>query len=237
MGGTASYITNIDYAASGQVNETYLGNGVVSQSCYDANNLRLAQIRAYPGSLTSCVNANPANTRFSLSYQQYDNVGNLKQVFDATRNETINYNYDDLDRLLSVTGAYSQNFGYNAIGNLTNKAGVTLNYPASGQNSVRPHAVTSLSTGETYSYDANGNMTQRVEGGLTLRLRSGQALHTQRPSFDFAQDKSRLGQHVARRQRQHCRQRRTAVLLKQAGTFPGPIRAVARPSISGGLFH
>src|SRR5687767_4813362 len=29
------------------------------------------------------------------------------------------------------------------------------------------HAVASLSTGETYSYDANGNMTQRVEGGLT----------------------------------------------------------------------
>ena len=29
------------------------------------------------------------------------------------------------------------------------------------------HAVTALSTGETYTYDANGNMTQRVEGGLT----------------------------------------------------------------------
>ena len=29
------------------------------------------------------------------------------------------------------------------------------------------HAVASLSTGETYTYDANGNMTQRVEGGLT----------------------------------------------------------------------
>ena len=25
----------------------------------------------------------------------------------------------------------------------------------------------SLTTGETYTYDANGNMTQRVEGGLT----------------------------------------------------------------------
>jgi RHS repeat-associated protein len=29
------------------------------------------------------------------------------------------------------------------------------------------HAVTALSTGETYTYDANGNMTQRVENGLT----------------------------------------------------------------------
>ena len=61
---------------------------------------------------------------------------------------------------------------------------VTTNYtyPASGPGAVRPHAVTGLSTGETYSYDANGNMTQRVEGGLTLRLRSGQALH---PEFRY----------------------------------------------------
>jgi YD repeat-containing protein len=29
------------------------------------------------------------------------------------------------------------------------------------------HAVTGLSTGESYSYDANGNMTTRVEGGQT----------------------------------------------------------------------
>jgi YD repeat-containing protein len=29
------------------------------------------------------------------------------------------------------------------------------------------HAVTSLSTGETYTYDANGNMITRVENGLT----------------------------------------------------------------------
>jgi YD repeat-containing protein len=29
------------------------------------------------------------------------------------------------------------------------------------------HAVTSLSSGETYTYDANGNMTSRFEGGLT----------------------------------------------------------------------
>ncbi len=29
------------------------------------------------------------------------------------------------------------------------------------------HAVTSLSSGESYEYDANGNMTERVEGGVT----------------------------------------------------------------------
>jgi hypothetical protein len=33
--------------------------------------------------------------------------------------------------------------------------------------SAHKHAVTALNTGEGYTYDANGNMTQRVEGGLT----------------------------------------------------------------------
>jgi RHS repeat-associated protein len=35
--------------------------------------------------------------------------------------------------------------------------------------SAHKHAVTSLSTGESYSYDANGNMTCRVEGGVTYK--------------------------------------------------------------------
>ena len=30
-----------------------------------------------------------------------------------------------------------------------------------------PHAASALSTGETYTYDANGNMKQRIEGGVT----------------------------------------------------------------------
>ncbi|MEW5871177.1 MAG: hypothetical protein AB1894_18020 [Chloroflexota bacterium] len=32
------------------------------------------------------------------------------------------------------------------------------------------HAVTALSNGNTYSYDSNGNMTQRVVGGQTFNL-------------------------------------------------------------------
>jgi RHS repeat-associated protein len=35
--------------------------------------------------------------------------------------------------------------------------------------SAHKHTVTSLSTGESYSYDANGNMTCCVEGGITYK--------------------------------------------------------------------
>jgi YD repeat-containing protein len=44
---------------------------------------------------------------------------------------------------------------------------VVYSYPPPG--SPRPHAVTALSSGETFAYDANGNMIVRVEGGLTYQ--------------------------------------------------------------------
>ncbi len=82
---------------------------------------------------------------------------------DATRSETLNYTYDELDRLLTVGGAYSQNYAYNAIGNMTTKNTSTYTYG----DAAHKHAVTGLSTGESYTYDADGNMITRVEGGVT----------------------------------------------------------------------
>ena len=52
---------------------------------------------------------------------------------------------------------------------MTNKAGVTQGYPASGLSSVRPHAVITSSSAldGNYNYDANGNMTTRLDAGET----------------------------------------------------------------------
>ncbi len=82
--------------------------------------------------------------------------------------------YDDLDRLLSVSGAYSQNFSYNTIGNFIAKAGVSHTYNANspatgcvaGTATTKPHAAR-LAGADTYAYDCNGSMTSRVEGGTT----------------------------------------------------------------------
>ena len=170
-----NYITSIAYGASGQINEQVLGNGIVSQSCYNVNNLRITAIRAYSGAVQSCTVVNPTNSRLNLKYTYFNN-GNVQQIVDQTRSETSVYTYDDLDRLLSVnlTGGstpYSHSFAFNTIGNLTSKAGVTLGYTAQSGTCpdgalAKPHAATSAGS-DAYCYDKNGNMVKRTESGTT----------------------------------------------------------------------
>jgi YD repeat-containing protein len=81
----------------------------------------------------------------------WDNNGNLTQRVDVKTSQAENYTYDALDRLLTVSGAYTESFTYNVIGNILTKNGPAYSYGA------KPHAVTSAGA-NTYTYDDNGNM-------------------------------------------------------------------------------
>ena len=96
----------------------------------------------------------------TYSYQANGNIG---QIVDATRSETLTFTYDELDRLDIVSGPFSHNYDYDTIGNIRAKNTTTYTYI----DAAHKHAVTALSTGESYGYDANGNMTTRTEGGAT----------------------------------------------------------------------
>jgi len=85
--------------------------------------------------------------------------------------------YDGLDRLTLANGPYGTNgvnasftYTYDELENLTFNSQVgTYSYPTSGPSSVRPHAVTTAGS-NSYSYDANGNLTSGAGRTLTYNL-------------------------------------------------------------------
>ena len=103
-------------------------------------------------------------TQLQNSTYNYDSVGNIETIVDSLSGpQTQTFQYDALDRLTnsSVTGGtnglYTEGYTYNGTtGNLASKNSATYTYSA-----THKHAATSLSNGNTYGYDANGNMTSR----------------------------------------------------------------------------
>jgi len=101
------------------------------------------------------------------NYYWYSN-GNLQGRNNQTfsRNSIETFEYDELYRLsLHQTDDSSEIFVYDLLGNLMTKPGVSaLEYKQSG--SAGPHAVTSAN-GKSYTYDANGNVTNRAGYNIT----------------------------------------------------------------------
>ncbi len=93
---------------------------------------------------------------------QYDAVGNVTKIVDGVNSETIDYTYDDLDRLLTASVPAGDSYTYNTIGNMTSKSGTTLDY---GTTSPK-HGVKTYGSA-SYTYDANGSMT--AKGDLSIK--------------------------------------------------------------------
>jgi RHS repeat-associated protein len=112
-------------------------------------------------------------TPLQNSTYDYDSVGNILTITDSLLGpQTQTFTYDELDRLINsdvsggTDGRYTEAYTYDpASGNLSGKAGLTYTY-ASGH----AHAVSSLSNGNTYGYDDNGNMTTRTVNGQIYNL-------------------------------------------------------------------
>jgi RHS repeat-associated protein len=135
--------------AQGQVVADTLGNGIDTIRGYNPANGFLESTQA-------------VNSSFNVVYDTeytYDEVGNLTKRTDLRPNPDVveTFTYDTLDRLLTsqITGQAQKTYAYNALGNITGKSDVgTYSYTGCGG---RPHAVCSAG-GNSYSYDANGNM-------------------------------------------------------------------------------
>jgi YD repeat-containing protein len=165
------YLKNIDYDAFGRRIAVTYGNDVRTTYSYDA----------VKSMLSSCNIVNSQSTTLKSIGYTFDNVGNL-----LTKNDTeaiTTYQYDDLYRLTQTAYApksgsglegtgYTQQNSYDALGNILTKD-VDSGNPQSGNRTYlydpnHPHAVSSFTgvyqgdnnAAYTFSYDANGNMTQ-----------------------------------------------------------------------------
>ncbi len=170
------------YNANGQ-----LGNGTTTQSLIPVDVTGLASgvsaISAETGGNHTC-----AITTTGIKCWGYNGLGQLGDGTFTSRTTPVSVSgltssvsaisAGGNHTCAAMTGAGIKCWGYNTFGQLGNNTLLYKVTPASVSasattatyaygNAAHKHAVTSLSTGESYIYDANGNMTQRVEDGLT----------------------------------------------------------------------
>jgi RHS repeat-associated protein len=144
-----------------QVTQETLGNGIVTNSGFDAVTGRLATIQSGIGGGSGVQN----------EAYQYDKLGNLIQRQNLAASLTETFAYDNLYRLdySKLNGTTNLDLSYNALGNITARCeptcGSTWTYDAN-----KKHAVTQASVGSTaysYGYDSNGNVTTRNGYSIT----------------------------------------------------------------------
>jgi RHS repeat-associated protein len=159
LGGTDAYVTSATYNALGQTELLQFGNGTQTDYIYfdAADNYRLHRIKTGTAELPT--------DRQHLRYW-YDDVGNVSRIWDGKTLQNQYFVYDALDRLTSVSGAYTAAYVYDPIGNLTSKTEGGTAHTLQYTDPAHVHAATVVD-GQTYEYDANGNQTQRLVGSDT----------------------------------------------------------------------
>jgi RHS repeat-associated protein len=146
---------------------------VFSSSEYTASQVSGEMLRQVAGTNQSFVvqGLSPSTTYYfaiktadeALNWSGISNSPNgTTSAASGGGNEIETFGYDFLDRLTSVSGAYSETYTYNQIGNMMSKNGVVYTYG----DSAHKHAVTLVGS-TSYDYDANGNMTSRGSQTIT----------------------------------------------------------------------
>jgi len=130
------------------------------------------------------ANIDPSFSEMWHAYRaarSYDPFGNITQIANpavASSSATTAFTYDALNRLLSASTTaadsvpYKQQYEYDTLGSILSWGGSTVSstFTYAGTDNANPHAVTQIATTgatTTYSYDQNGNLSQKVTDGVT----------------------------------------------------------------------
>ncbi len=168
--GFTSVVNNYDYGPHGGIISQTLQNGANTINTYD-----IAKLYRLSNKTTTITGGSKVQD-LSYSYDQNNNVTKIVDASNTNSSKTVDYTYDDLNRLLSAVATnaaigqsgYTQTFTYNAIGNILTRsdaAGAYFYDGNTGSSYANPHAVTSVGS-INYSYDNNGNMLTET-GGLS----------------------------------------------------------------------
>ncbi|GAP16103.1 protein containg RHS repeat-associated core domain [Longilinea arvoryzae] len=114
---TEGYVNEIVYDAAGRVGEMAMGNGATPTSSVIEKAYTYYPWTSQGGRLKVSSSALQ-----SLTYT-YDADGNITQMIDArsTGSETLDYTYDSLNRLETVTNAYSESIFYDTNGRISDR--------------------------------------------------------------------------------------------------------------------
>ncbi|HET8924788.1 MAG TPA: FG-GAP-like repeat-containing protein [Candidatus Acidoferrum sp.] len=157
IAGLVPYVSKISYDPDGKVSSITYGNGVSGQFSYDP-------ARRWLNSAGVLGPESPPPSLYAATYV-HDSGGHIKEISSSTDQLlNLNFTYDSLGRLTQVSGAQTQQFAYNDIGNvMSNSAVGVYSYPVPQNCSpatpcfTHPHQVIAAG-GNAYTYDANGNM-------------------------------------------------------------------------------
>jgi RHS repeat-associated protein len=142
--------------ARNQVQSESLGSNIATSRTFDA----------VTGELRAVSSVNGGTSLQNLGFL-YDKVGSLTQRQDNRLGLTEDLYYDDLHRLQSsVVGATTVSYGYDPLGNLTQKT--DLGFGQWTYHATRRHQLLSAAGGlVSYTYDANGNAITRSGQSIT----------------------------------------------------------------------
>jgi RHS repeat-associated protein len=175
---------------AGQVTEETLGNGILTNRSFDA-------VTGWLGSDQSGVGGGAAVKNLSFLY---DEVGDVTQRQDNNLGLTENAFYDNDYRLsyTQLNGTQNLSLTYDNTGNITSRSDIASG-AAWTYSTTKKHAVTQAgSSAYAYTYDANGNVTERQGGYITVSsynypvtIYAGSGSTEERVDFSYGPDRKR----------------------------------------------
>jgi YD repeat-containing protein len=148
IGATSNcYASAPGYTAQGQPAQWSFGNGLLQTWNHDPQTARLQVLR---------VGIDSSLGHYLHREYSYDLSGNITTILNP-QGQNQSFGYDHRDRLTSWTrGSTTQSLGYDALGNLTSRAGSGYSYGSNGQGGgAGPHQLRSVSGQSAFSLVVN----------------------------------------------------------------------------------